>query len=294
MTRKAWQIILADLLIASVLLIGFVWQKEQVAPVLRLVDSANQWRVVFLDVGQGDAVYMRTPDNLDVLVDGGPDDMISKKISQYLPFGDQKIDLLILTHPHADHVTGLVELINKYQIERIMMTGVLHMAPDYLAFLAAVNKQKIPVTIINGTSSNMFGKYLQLDILWPKASFAGERLDNLNNSSIVTKWTYVSSTLLMTGDFEQEEKLINDNVMAQVYKVGHHGSSNANSKDFLNLVKPQIAVILVGKNNTYGHPHYRTLYYLQQLGTKIYRTDELGDVVLVGNVKGFEVVNLVN
>jgi len=242
----------------------------------------------FFDVGQGDSAMIKKGD-FEMLVDGGPDNKVIEKLGQYLPYSDRKIEAVLLTHPHSDHVAGLVEVLRRYQVEKIYLTGALHTAPDYLEFLKLIKEKNILTILIDKQEDIQITPDVTMDILYPDKSFYQVRPENLNNSSIVFKLNYISSTALFMGDFENEETLTSSTVVAQVLKVGHHGSTNANNKNFLAKVKSLIAVISVGFNNSYGHPHYRTLYYLKNLGAKILRTDESGDIKLQTDGQNFKI-----
>jgi beta-lactamase superfamily II metal-dependent hydrolase len=128
---------------------------------------------------------------------------------------------------------------------------------------------------------------ISLSFLWPEESLAEKKLDNLNNSSIVLKLIYASTSYLFMGDLEDEETLSSTTearlLKSDVLKVGHHGSTNANSASFLKTVSPRYAIIPVGADNTYGHPHYRTIFNLEKIGAQILRTDQPGDIVVLSD-----------
>ncbi|MEK7653253.1 MAG: MBL fold metallo-hydrolase [Patescibacteria group bacterium] len=255
-----------------------------------LSDTASnpqpELKIYFFDVGQGDSELIRTAKGDDILVDGGPDNSVLEKLGKYLPLTDNDLELVILTHPHADHVTGLVEVLKRYRVEKVMMTGASHTAGDYIEFLNLIKEKNIPVEIVDGQKQIALDASTTIEILWPLENIEGRRFDNLNNSSIVFRLSYVSSTALFMGDFEQEEKLASSSpelVKADLLKVGHHGSSNGNSQEFLAVVQPQYAVIEVGADNSYGLPSFRAIYYLEEMGVKIFRTDRNGDIVFESN-----------
>jgi len=233
----------------------------------------------FFDVGQGDGALIKADRGENILVDAGADNRIIELLDAELDW-DRIIDAIIITHPHADHIGGLPEILNRYQVKKIIITGIVHTTPDYLTALELIKNKKIPVELIDRKKQLAFGS-TTLSFLYPDVSLVGQRMNNLNNSSIVFRLDYVSSSALFMGDFENEEELVKnqDFLEAQVLKVGHHGSNNANDKNFLQSVKPKYAVISVGLNNKFNHPHYRCLYYLNNLGVKIFRTDEVGSVV---------------
>ncbi|MEI6288308.1 MAG: MBL fold metallo-hydrolase [Actinomycetota bacterium] len=247
----------------------------------------------FFDVGQGDSELIRLPGGENILVDGGPDNKVLEKLGEHLPFYNKNIDLLILTHPHSDHLKGLVEVLNRYEVKKIMMTGVLYSSAVYSEFLKEIKNKNIPVEIIDHWQEIKIDDSVLLSILWPEKSLDGQSMENINNSSIVFKIIYGSTTALFMGDDESEEKLlfVTSTMKSDILKVGHYGSVNANDKNFLSAVSPAYAIIPVGKNNTYKLPGYRTLFNLRQLNAKIFRTDENGDVELFSDGKKIYVNN---
>ncbi|MFA6919122.1 MAG: MBL fold metallo-hydrolase [Patescibacteria group bacterium] len=246
------------------------------------IGEAQKLKVIFFDVGQGDASLIITPGGEKILTDGGPDNAVVRKLGEYLPFYDKKIDYIILTHPHADHVAGLVEVLRRYQVGKIFTTGVAHSASDYLEFLDFIKEKNIPVEIIDSREEIALSSGIKINFLYPDKSFEGLKLENLNNSSIAYKLSDASTTFLFMGDLENEEYLASttpEEIQSDVLKVGHHGSVNANDKEFLKLVSPEFAIVSVGVDNSYGLPGFRTLHELQKDGSHIFRTDENSDIV---------------
>ena len=221
----------------------------------------NKLAVYFLDIGQGDATLIRTPAGDDILIDGGPNNTLLQKLGEYLPFYDHKIETIILTHPDSDHVTGLVEVIKRYEVDRVLMTRVYSDSTSYLSFLAEVEKNNITVEVIDQPEVVDFGGGVTFDIIYPLENLVGQKVDSTNNTSITGKLIYASTTVMLTGDLENEEELAarHLDLKSDIYHVGHHGSSNANDLSFVSAVEPRYAVISVGANNHYGHPNYRTL-----------------------------------
>jgi len=259
----------------AVLLAGIVW-------FWLFYSAAKNLEVDFLDVGQGDAILIKAPGGQNILIDGGPDKVILKRLAENLAWWDKTIDLMILTHPHDDHVAGLIEVLKRYQVEKILYTGVTHNAPNYLAWLKLVRKKKVQMLIIDKPQIIKLGAESQLEILYPDQSLLAKAVSDLNQSSIVMMLAYGKNKFLLTGDAgeEVERKLIDSgtNLSAEVLKVGHHGSQSSTSEEFLNQVKPNLAVISVGKDNDFGHPSLRTVKRLERAGAEIYRTDEKGTV----------------
>jgi competence protein ComEC len=276
--------ILGSLVAIIFLLVGFV-VNSQIA--------RQNLEVDFFDVGQGDAILIKTPAEQNILIDGGPNKKVLSELGKNLAFFDKELDLVILTHPHADHVAGLVEVLRRYQVKKILMTGVVHTSPDYLAFLEEIMRQNIPVEYVNGQRDIVLAPDTILKILYPWADLNGQTVENLNNSSIVTKLIYKNNSFLFMGDAEEivEKDLLASRIdlKADVLKVGHHGSKYSSSQLFLEKVKPQYAVILVGIKNDFGHPHLKTLKLLEQLGINILRTDLDGTIKISSDGQNLQI-----
>lgn len=264
--------------------------------------AATNLEVDFLDVGQGDSILIKTPFGQNILIDGGPDNAVVKRLGEELAWWDKDIDLMILTHPHDDHVSGLVDILKRYKVKKILYTGVTHDSPNYIAWLKIVRDKKIPLTIIDHPQIINLGGSCQLEILYPFASLAGKTVENLNNSSIVTKLAYEKNSFLFMGDAEVEvEKeligvgitplalLSKGGLKVNVLKVGHHGSDTSSGEEFIRSVQPKIAVIEVGAENDFGHPSRRTIKRLERIGADIFRTDLDGTVRIVSDGEKVEI-----
>jgi competence protein ComEC len=265
-----------------IILAIFVFFFIIVLMILRFAISKQERRleIDFLDVGQGDAILIKTPADQDILIDGGPDEVILQRLGREMGWFDRKIDLLLLTHPHADHVTGLIEVLRRYQVDKIIYTGVIDTTPNFLAWLDTIKKEKIDLLLANHYQKINLGEDLYLEILYPFTDFSGKYFDNLNNSSIVARLVYGQERILFMGDAESEvEKILLEkyDMRAQVLKVGHHGSKTT-SWEFLKAVKPEISIISVGKDNQFGHPAPIILQEIEKLGSKLFRTDLDGTI----------------
>lgn len=254
--------------------------------------AAQNLEFTALDVGQGDAILLRTPSGDNILIDGGPDRSVLSRIGAHIPFWDRTLDLVILTHPHADHVAGLVDVLKRMPVQRVMGTGVVHTTPEYAEFLDSVKAKGVKLEEAQAGTVERFGDVV-LTYLAPTHSLAGERVDELNNTSIVVMVQYGKSRFLLTGDaqvpVEEELRAQGVDLTADVLKVGHHGSKDATSDAFLEAVHPRWAVISVGEGNRYGHPSARTLARLQRHGVDVLRTDESGSVTFASDGKAVEV-----
>jgi len=252
-------------------------------------------KVYFFDVGQGDSIFIESPNGIQVLIDGGPDGKVVQKLSEVMPFYDRDLDLVVLTHPDADHVTGLIEVLERYEVENILDTKGKYDSAIFKTWRSAVeNEGSRLIEAIGGKSINLGGG-ISLNILYPLKSLSGKEFLNKNNNSIVLMLRYKENEILFTGDMEvlAERALIanNINVNSDVLKVAHHGSKTSTSDEFLSLVNPQIAVIQVGEKNRYRHPSPVVLKRLEDYGIKYYRTDIDGDIRLVSDGSNFSINN---
>ena len=247
----------------------------------------NSLTVSFLDVGQGDATLIRTPGNKNILVDGGPGNEVIEILEKELAWYDRTIDLMILTHPHDDHVSGLNAVLDRYDVREVLYTGVSHTAPSYLAWLKKLRDKNITVHLLTGKQSIKLDETVGLEIIWPQADLAGQIASNLNNTSIVAKLIHGNNTFLLSGDMEEEVEtdLIKRgaDLQAQILKVGHHGSDTSSSQDLIKAVNPEYAVMSLGENNKFGFPSLRVMRRFQKENIKILRTDKQGTITFLSN-----------
>jgi competence protein ComEC len=251
---------------------------------------AKLLEVDFLNVGQGDAELIKTPYGQTILIDGGPDNKVLAELGRNLPWLDRKIDLVINTHPHDDHVSGLIDVLKKYRVERILMTAAPSNAPPFEEFLKVCAEKKTPIIIVAGQEKITLGPDLVLEILYPGKNDLGA---DLNEDSIVARLIYKNKTFLFVGDAGNkiEAELLQEKIdlKADVLKVGHHGSETSSSLDFLRAVAPQIAVIECGLDNQFGFPKPDTLWRLAKIGAQIFRTDLRGTVKIKSDGNKIEV-----
>ena len=204
-----------------------------------------------------------------------------------MDFNDREIDVMVLTHPHDDHVAGLVEVLKRYRVKRALYTGVIHSAPAFLEWLDIINEQGIPLVIIDRPQKIKLDDKCWLDILYPIQSLLGQEVDNLNNSSIVARLSYGQHGFLFTGDAEMEiERILLDgdiDFSSQVLKVGHHGSITSSGEEFIAAVAPDFAVVQVGADNSFGHPSRRVLKRLERSGAAVYRNDIHGTIKFISD-----------
>ena len=237
--------------------------------------SDSQLHIYFLNVGQGDAILIRTPDHKNILVDGGPDDTVVQELGKVLPIWDRNIDLMVLTHPQADHVTGLFAVLKRFKVKEILATFVDYPTKTNAEWKRITMSGDYIITWANASTDYYFNDMLW-DTLYPIELPTGDEVEDVNETSIVAQITYKDHRILLTGDagFDVEQELIEyyPNIQSDILKIGHHGSRYASSEEFLSVVQPEIAVIQVGENS-YGHPAQDTLDRLEAIGADIYRTD---------------------
>lgn len=246
-------------------------------------EAPKNVKVSFFDIGQGSAVFVAAPNHNQVLIDGGPSGAILAKLGSALPLFDREIELLILTHPDLDHIAGLVEIVKRYKVSRVLETGISDSSPVYQEWHKLLQAKGIPIVFARAGQIIKVADNLAIKILYPLAKINGQSFAKTNETSVVTKVAYGRNAFLLTGDAEgaAESSLIfgGADLKTNVLQVAHHGSKNSTGVDFLNKVKPAAAVIQVGAKNKYGHPHPETLERLARVKAKILRNDLLGDII---------------
>ncbi len=284
--KKNWRIIFLAALIAVVAVIWYA---------ISYFESRQNLLVTFFDVGQGDAIFIENAGN-QILIDGGPSDRILSKLGRAMPFWDGSIDFLILTHPHADHVTGLMEVLKRYDVGMVLESGAEYGTPEYKEWHELIQKRKVPVAIARTGQKIAVGSGVTLDILSPLENYVGASLKNPHDANIVGRVTHGQNSILLMGDAERsiEQRLLFESLNSKfiildsdVLKVGHHGSKTSSSAEFLAVVRPKIAVIQVGRKNRYGHPAQEVLDRLAAVGAKILRNDLEGDIRVESDGKDF-------
>ena len=247
----------------------------------------------FLDVGQGDAILIKTPKGQTVLIDGGPDNKVLEKLGKYLQPLQKRIDLIILTHPHADHVSGLIEVLRRYSVGLVVLNGVYLKTDNYDQFLNAIEDNKVKVLIAEAGEAIHFDKDLEFDILSPNKNLAGLAFnknsesfgtagDDVNDTSIVGKLIFNDFSIMFMADatskIENQILAYGDNLKSDILKVGHHGSKYSSFPIFLKTVAPKAGIIEVGVKNFYGLPSQAALSRFKMFGANIFRTDQNGDI----------------
>lgn len=249
-------------------------------------------KVHFLDVGQADSVLLQFPDGWNMLVDAGNNDDGPAVVSYLKSKGISRIDYLVATHPHEDHIGGMDTVIWSFNIGQVYMPRATTTTKTFEDVLLALKEKGLKISTAKAGVTVLDQGSLKVNFVAP----CGSNYEDLNNWSAVTRIQYGSTAFLLAGDAEaqsEEEMLASGaNLKANVLKVGHHGSSSSTTPAFLKAVAPKYAVISVGAGNDYGHPHKETLAKLAKAGVRVYRTDRDGTVVFSSDGKNITVKKL--
>lgn len=241
----------------------------------------SAFTVSVLDVGQGDAVLIQDPGGATVLIDGGPGSEVLDRLAES---GVARLDAVILSHPHADHLAGLAPVLNKYPVDGVYDAATQSSSPLYRDFLKLVEGKGIPYSVLRQGREVKFGE-LTLSVYSPTDNQRGD----MNANSVVLVASYRGLDILCPGDAEGDILTALDIPPVEVYKVGHHGSKDSLLKPLLDRIRPQVAVVSVGEGNSYGHPADDTLSRLKASGAAVYRTDRQGTVRISLTDAGMEV-----
>jgi len=249
-------------------------------------------KVNFINVGEGDCILIEAPNKINILIDGGGTpqsnfDVGGKTVIPYLRRkGIDTINLLVLTHPHLDHLEGLLPVIKEFKVDMVLDSGLISDLQEYKEFISTIQEKGIPYHLAKAGDNFIFSNNLEIFLLNPlyNADFYND--SDFNNASIVIKLFYKNTDFLFTGDIEEatEKKLLiwQNILQSDVLKVSHHGSATSTNSEFLDKVNPMIAAITVGKNN-FGHPSQKVIERLEDKNIKIYRTDEDGTIIVRTN-----------
>lgn len=253
--------------------------------------SDGKLHVVFCDVGQGDAVFIRTPKGNDILVDGGPNDKVLTCLNSHMPFWNRDLELVILTHPHVDHIIGLISVLKKYKVLSFATSPSSSSSDTYKELIRILKEKGITEKILSKGDKFTSNDGIILTTQWPRSSKAlavlGSETEyfDQNDSSVVELLSFGKLKVLLPGDVSSsiENELASSISSIDILKVSHHGSKTGTSKEFLEAIRPKLAVISVGKNNSYNLPASSTLELLKSFGIKTLRTDQNGEVEVVSD-----------
>lgn len=275
------------LLILLTLVCFFVWASVAKSP------QDNFVHLYILNVGQGDAILIERGE-YQILIDGGPDDKVLSELGRVMPALDRTIEQVILTHPHADHLTGLNQVLDRYAVGTLYTNGVLYDSNTYMNFLDKLKQKNIEAVTPKSFSEVPVFESGSIKFIWPGEQFKDQKADDLNETSIVTQFCYFAYCALLTGDVQVDKqvellalaKSKNIDLKSDLLKVSHHGSINGTNQALLDTVLPKLAVISVGAENKFGHPHAGVIDLLNLNSIKIFRDDRDGGLDFAFSVDG--------
>ncbi|APC83265.1 ComEC/Rec2 family competence protein [Clostridium botulinum] len=280
MKLKKKNLIITCLLIC--LSIVFTACSQQSSNAVNTSNKSNELKVHYIDVGQGDSILVQTKDK-NILIDAGTrkssDSLISYLKKQHI----KKLDYVIATHPHEDHIGGMPKVIEEFEISNFYAPKKTANTKIFKDMILQLKKKNLKINVAKKGISLDLSNNSSLDFLAP----VKDNYENTNDSSAVVKLTHGNTKFLFTGDAEKtsEKDILNSNedLSSNVLKIGHHGSHSSSSKEFLDKINPKIAIISCGKNNDYGHPHKETMKELNKRNIEVYRTDIDGNIVLTSD-----------
>jgi len=239
--------------------------------------------MAYLNIGQGDSILVTTPKGKHVLIDGGPFSNILEVLPAQLGYFNHTIDLLVLTHPHSDHLEGLLEVLKRYTVPAVLYSGIKSQGDEYQAFLEMIDDKQVLIADPQKDIEVETGVFLNIVSPAEKGKFFS--LQDANHSSLVFRLEYGKTRILFTGDMtadlENTVLLSGVDIVSDVLKIAHHGSRYSSTPQFISAVSPAIGVISVGKNNRFKHPSFQTLVLLKDNNIQTYRTDEQGTIDMV-------------
>jgi len=271
---KKWSIIVGILIAVNLYAFNYV----------QFLQPTNILSVSFLDVGQGDAIYVRTPNGNDVLIDGGPDDGVIQKLHEVMPSFNKDIDIVMETHPDKDHIAGLTQVFEQYEVKNFLHSEI----SSGTSFDVSLHDHATTETGMNnilarrGERIILDKKYgVYLDVLFPDQDTTSFK--ETNDASIVARLVYGTQSFIINGDspISVEQFLARNDkqiLKSTVLKLGHHGSQTSTSDEFLDQVKPEFAVVSAGKNNSYHHPNSAVVTRVQSRNIPILSTIDLGTI----------------
>lgn len=247
--------------------------------------ECDYFRLLMINVGQGDSILIVTPHGETILIDGGPNTGVLRGLGRILPMWLRHIDLVVLTHAHDDHLIGLIEVLSRYDVDRILINDSGYSSPPADNWRKLISSYQSEIIKAKKGMSIKFSEGCSLEIL---ESLTNKNSDE-NNYSIISLFSCLGKKVLLTGDagIKVEEELLFEgvNLDADILKISHHGSITGTSIKLLDAINPKIALISVGKDNSFGHPNQDIIHYLVERSIRTLRTDISGDLYILANNK---------
>lgn len=251
--------------------------------------SSKTMKIHFIDVGQGDATLIQSPNGKNILIDGGPRSEGNQLVAYIKSLGISKLDYVVATHPDADHIGGLIAVLNSISVSKFINSGKDHTSETYMNMLYLISSKNIPYTEPSSGTVVMDENNLEFYL---KVIYANKNATENNEASLVIKGGYCGTDVLLMGDagLEVENILLKsaNNLKVDLLKVGHHGSSSSSSLNFLKAVNPEATILSYGKDNSYGHPHQTVLNNINTVGSKMYSTATEGTIIATIDCNGYK------
>lgn len=274
--QRTRTILLASALVGIAFAVFFVRE-------IRLLPD-GRLHVHVLDIGQGDSILLVSPTGKQVLIDGGPNSGVIEPLGKHFSFFDRSLDLVVLTHPDLDHSGGIPEVLHRYHVDAMLLTGIRKEGKVYGEILQLIREKNIPVVIADPAKDIDLGDGVVLDVIWPPPTLNGVEVEEANDTSIVLRAFFGTGSMLFTGDIgEKAEEAIlasGADIDADILKVPHHGSKTSSSTGFLLAITPRLAVISAGRKNQFGHPTPLVVDRYRHFGIPLRVTAEEGTISL--------------
>lgn len=270
------------LLVSTIFLIQLIYFER---PLTFAAKHMNYLKVHFIDVGQGDSIFIETPAGKTILIDGGPPEAGNRVVSYLNEQKLKEIDLLISTHPDFDHIGGLIDVIKHFPVKQIIDSGKVHHTKTYRRYMLAIEEKKIPFKVVEKNDRITLDTNVYIDVL---NSYRPGRTNN--ESALAFKMKFKEKQLLLLSDIEKEQEydlLKQNDLQSHLIKVAHHGSKTSSSQRFLQRVSPNIAILTYDKENEFGHPAANVIKNLMQVDTNIYSTAVFGHMIYMTDGKRY-------
>lgn len=252
------------------------------------VSRENYFQVHFLDVGQGDSILLVTPDKEYILIDGGPSGHVIEQLGQTIPFWQNTLDYVVATHGDADHVTGLVDVLERYNVENFIYNGEQKNTLVYKKLMYLVEKRNSNTIQATSETDFLIGCCLYIDMMWPHNGYE-EGLGS-NDSSVAFIASYGEFDVYLAGDLSSQyeiQMLSGRESDIEIHKTSHHGSKTSSPAGLFELINPEISIISAAEDNRYGHPHSEVLTVLEREKIQVYRTDHHGKISIFSDGKDY-------
>lgn len=267
------------------IVIIYFFPNTSLTHVYAATSEQKDMQVHFINVGQGDSILIQTPDNKNILIDGGPPSSGAKLVSYLKEKSIETIDTIISTHPDIDHIGGLIPVVKTFKVKEIIDSGKFYYTKTYFEYVKQIEKMDIPVRVANIDKTLQVGDNISIQYLNESSIFKTN-----NQSSLALKLTYGKVDFLLMSDVGKKQEMRiadNYNLKAEILKVAHHGSDTSSALPFLQKVQPEKAIISYSKDNHFGHPVPSTIDNLLQVGATIYSTAKAGDIIVTTNGKTY-------